>query len=222
MESFIKKIFLGKEDEQVHLQFIRFGKGKFENRALLKLQKSSGIKLSGSFEYARDFAVLASELADVKFSGIIMSKEKLDFGNEKKKAEVFAYEVENISSEKIKEISPKAYVLLLDGEGQGIRLKCKKKLPMPGKSGTAKKDDKFCQIEADLKHWDKIKEAFFWDVPECKKVSISHDFVIESLIFPQGEKDFEKIRILTKRQGKIIRKIEANKKLLTYEKEFLA
>ena len=85
MECFIKEIFNG-NCERTHNQFVRFGKGKFENRAVLNLQKTSKIKLRGSFEWANDFVEIASELADIKFSGIILSKENLDLGNEKNKS----------------------------------------------------------------------------------------------------------------------------------------
>ena len=49
MECFIKKIFLGKADEEAHRQFVRFGKGTYGGRAVLVLQKNDKIKLRGSF-----------------------------------------------------------------------------------------------------------------------------------------------------------------------------
>lgn len=218
MDCFIKKIWQGKGD--VHSSFIRFGKGKFENRAALSLQKTSKIKLRGSFDWANDFVNLVSELADAKFSGIILNKEPLDLENEKKKSGIFEYEVSEISSEKIREIKDKVYCMLLDTEAPGLTLKMKKKLPKPGKSREAKIDDKFCQLEAELKYWPQIKEAFM--LPECKKAKISHTYIIDELIFPQGEKDFAKIRELTKRKGKIIRKMEIDGKETCEEKGFEA
>jgi len=219
MDCFIKKIWDGKSDE-AHSQFVRFGKGEFENRAVLNLQKTSKIKLRGSFEWANDFVNLVSELNNVKFSGIILSKEQLNLENEKKKSGVFQYEVSGFTSEGIKQIKDKIYVMLLDGEGDEILLKIKKRLPKPGKSGEAKVDDKFCQLEADLKYWPQIKEAFM--LPECKKCKISHKYVIENIILPKNEKDFEKMRILAKRKGKIIRKLEIDKKESKEEIEFTA
>lgn len=215
MECFIKEIFNG-NSERAHNQFVRFGKGKFENRAVLNLQKTNKIKLRGSFEWTNDFVETASELASIKFSGIILSKEKLDLENEKIKSRVYHYEVSDINSDKIKEIRNKIYTMLLDGEGEGVILKIKKKLPKPGKA-EGKIDDKFCQLEADLKYWDKIKEAFM--LPECKKCRISHTFEINEIILPKDEKDFEKIRVLAKRKGKIIRKLEVDKKEEKEEKE---
>ena len=218
MDCFIKEIFNG-DSEKSHNQFVRFGKGKFENRAVLNLQKTSKIKLKGSFEWANDFVEVASELTNIKFSGIILSKEKLGLDNEKKKSGIFQYEVLDIDSEKIKEIRDKIYTMLLDGEGEGIILKMKKKLPKPGKS-EGKIDNKFCQLEADLKYWPEIKDAFM--LPECKKCKISHTYIIEEIVAPKDEKDFEKIRILAKRRGKIIRNLEIDKKESKEEKEFSA
>ncbi len=216
MESFIKKIWQG-NGEEAHYQFVRFSKGRFEGRAVLNLHKTSKIKLKGSFEWANDFVNLANELESIKFSGIILSREELGLENEKKKKAIFQYDVFDIDSEKINEIKNKAYALLLNGESEGIVLKIKKKLPKPGKS-KKKIDDKFCQLELDLKYWDKVREAFMF--PEGKKFRVSHIFEINEIILPQGEKDFEKIRILAKRKGKIIRKLEIDKKESEEEKEF--
>jgi hypothetical protein len=96
----------------------------------------------------------------------------------------------------------------------------KKKLPKPGKSGDAKIDDKFCVLEADLKYWPQIREAFM--LPECRKCKISHTFVIEEIILPKGEQDFAKMRELAKRKGRIIRKMEADGQQNSEEKNFEA
>jgi len=218
MDCFIKEIF-NENGEKSHNQFVRFGKGRFENRAVLNLQKTDKIKLRGSFEWANDFVNLVSELTDAKFSGVLLSKEQLNLKNEKKKSGVYSYEVLDIISAKIAEIKDKSYAMLLDAQGNGIVLKIKKKLPKPGK-GEGKVDGKFCQLEADLKYWNKIKEDFM--LPECKKCRISHTYIIEGIIPPKNEKDFEKIRLLAKRKGRIIRNLEIDKKENKEEKTFEA
>ncbi len=214
----MKKIWQNR-GEQVHSYFVRFSRGKFENRAVLNLQKSSKVKLRGSFEWANDFVNLVSELENINFSGVILSKEPLGLKNEKKKSSIFEYNV-SIDSGKVKEVQDKVYTMLLDAESPGLNLKIKKKIPKPGKSKDTKIDDKFCRLEADLKYWSEIKDAFM--LPECKKCKVAHSFVIESLILPEGEKDFAKIRELTKRKGKIIRKLEVDGKEAKEEKEFIA
>src|SRR3989338_4548122 len=125
-----------------------------------------------------------------------------------------------MQSRQIKEIKNKTYAMLLDAETPGLSLKIKKKLPKPGKSGEGKTDDKFCQLEADLKYWNQISEAFM--LPDCRKCKISHTYVIEDIVMPEGEKDPEKIRLLAKRKGKIIRKTEADKQESQEEKNFEA
>lgn len=222
MDCFIKKIWQG-EGEEAHYQFVRFGKGRFENRAVLNLWRTGKIKLKGSFEWANDFVQIILELDnDIKFSGVILSKQELQELSEfsvKKKKEIFQYDVSEVSCEKIKEIKDKVYVMLLSGEGEEIVLKIKKRLPKPGKSKD-KIDDKFCQLELDLKYWEQIKQAFM--LPECKKCKISHVFEINEMIMPEGEKDFAKIREMAKRKGKIIRKIEVDGKESEEEGGFVA
>jgi len=220
MECFIKKIFRNETDEQTHRQFVRFGKGAFSGRAALNLIKNERIKLGGSFEFANDFSVLVSELGDCKFSGIILSREEISGLEGKKKTAIWEYRAENINSEKIKEISNKVYTMLLDAEGSGISLKMKKKLPKPGKSGSLKIDDKFCILEADLRYWDRIRDFFM--LPECGKAKISHTIIVEDIIMDKNEKDFAKMRENAKRKGKIIRKMEADKRETLEEKEFEA
>ena len=171
--------------------------------------KTSKVKVKGSSEYANDFVNLATSLGNVKFSGIVLSKQEIKGLNGKKKAGVYVYDFYG-NSEDVKKIADTIYYMLLDGEGEGIKLKIKKKLPKPGK-GEGKVDDKFCQLEADLKYWGQTKEVFFWDLPDCKKVKVAHEYVISEIVAPQGEKDFEKIRVLAKRKGKIIRKIVVDK-----------
>ena len=228
MKSFIRKIFDKENDESVHSQFVRFGKGKYSNRAVLSLNKSDKIKARGSFEYANDFAMIACELGkELEISGKIMSKISLKdliggLGTEDIKRGLFVYEVAGkVDGEKLKEILKKAYISLLDIETAGIVLKTKKKLPKPGKGGEGKVDDKFCQLEADSKFWPGIKEAFYWDV-EGKKAQVLHDFIIEDIVMPNGEKDFEKIRIMSKRKGKITRRCIVDKQEKRAECEFEA
>lgn len=224
MDCFIKKIWERKgREKQAHQYFVRFSKGKFENRAVLNLQKTTKIKLRGSFEWVNDFVELVLELdKNAVFSGIILTKQKtqeLQEFDEKKKKNIFEYKINNINLEKIQETEDKAYYMLLDGQGDGIILKIKKKLPRPKRGKESKVDDKFCQLEADLKYWSQIREAFM--LPECKKCKVSHVFIIDEIILPKTEeKDFEKIRLIAKRKGKIIRKIVINKQEFMKETEF--
>jgi hypothetical protein len=222
--NFIKEIFQGKSGNFAHSQFIRFGKGEYGRRALLSLWKTKSIKIKGSFEYANDFVLFVAELGEVSFGGNILSKEEIPeikaIGQ--KKVGKWIYEVENISSSEIKKIAQKTYYFLLNGEGNGIKLKIKGKLPKPGKD-EEKVDDKFCQMELDEKYYKTAKENFAWDLPDGKKTEIEHKFIINEIIIPKnGEKDFAKIREIAKRKGKIIRMANVDGKEIKKETDFEA
>lgn len=231
--NFIKKVFDEGIDEEVHLQFIRFGKGEYKRRFLLSLWKTKKIKVKTSFEFANDLVRLCSEFGDCKVSGIALSKENISEmmsennikgdSETKKGGLYYQNNIDNqeMKKEQLMELEKKSYFTLLDLEGDDFKLKIKKKLPKPGKSEN-KIDDKFCQLEADEKFYSKIKEDFFWDTPETKKVSIEHSVLIDSIVMPEGEKDFSKIREIAKRKGRIIRKKIINEQEVNSEKEFVA
>lgn len=230
-KMFIKKIFQNQVDENVHRQFVRFGKGTFPGRAAIKITRQpEKIKIGTSFELSSDVAEFVAEISNSTFSGIVMSKEDIKPIFEKngldiigtKKLGLLVYNVENINSKVILEIKDKAYTFLLDAQGPGIFLSSKKKLPKPGKSGDAKIDDKFCQLELDTKFWPQVKSEFAFDLPDFKKALAVHTYTITDIIMPKGEKDFEKIRLLAKRKGKIIRKITIDGKEIVKEKDFEA
>lgn len=220
--NFIKKIFEGKGDESAHKQFMRFGKGAYGRRALLSLRKTKSVKVKSSFEFANDFVLFVAELGEFDFDGFIWSKDEISGLSGGKKAGKYVYEVKEFKSSQVKEIANKAYYFLLNVNSEGVKLKIKKKLPKPGKSED-KVDDKFCQMELDGKYFGKVKEDFFWDLPEAKKISVEHKFVITEIVAPQtDEKDFAKIRELAKRKGKIIRKAEVDGKEVLKEVDFEA
>lgn len=204
MESFLKKVLTNKGDEYTHRYFVRFGKGQYNRRFLISLNKVAGkIKIRASFELANDLVKFVSEInKNLKFSGNILTKDKVSGFEGKKKAGVFVYEISESGIDQFEN----AYYYLLDLNHPEIVLKIKKNLPKPGKA-EEKIDDKFCALDLDLKYLPQIKETFFWDVAECKKVKIEHDVIIEEIEFPKDEKDPVKIRELAKRVGKIVRRI---------------
>lgn len=206
MESFLKRVLEGKRDAESHRYFIRFGKGDYKRRFLISLNKSAKIKVKTSFEFANDLVNFVNENKEMKFSGKILSKEKISGKDGRKKAGVFVYEVSEVN---IKEFE-NAYYYLLDSQDSEIILKIKKSLPKPGKN-EEKIDDGFCSLILDLKYWNKLKEKFFWDLQDnVKKAEIEHEVIINEIVFPTNEKDPVKIRELALRKGKIIRKINAD------------
>ena len=221
--NFIKKIADKNFDESVHLQLIRYGKGEYKSRAPISVAKTSKVKLKSSFEFANDFVLFAAEF-DVKFDGFIWSKDEIENlnGGEKKSGK-WIYEVRDLDSAKVKEISEQAYYLLLNCDGD-VKLRIKKKLPKPGKDG-GKIDDKFCQMEIDSSQFEKVLSDFFWDAGNCKKAKAVHDFIITGIEVPsdlKDSKDFALVREKAKRVGKIVRKAVIDGAEKTEELEFEA
>tara|TARA_Y100000310_G_scaffold335401_1_gene417373 strand:- start:1048 stop:1746 length:699 start_codon:yes stop_codon:yes gene_type:complete len=231
--NFVKKVFNGEIDESVHTQFTRFGKGDYKGRFPLSIWKTKKVKIRTSFEFANDLFSLCSKFGGGKVSGLVLSKKEISNvmkenniqGNSEEKRSGLYYQnnipEQELEKEQLIELGENAYFVLLDIEGEDFKLKTKKKLPKPGKS-EGKIDDKFCQLEADEKYYSKIKEDFFWDMPDSKKINVKHEVIINELILPKDEKDFAKIRELAKRKGKIIRKAVIDDKETEKEIDFEA
>src|SRR3989344_8018984 len=82
MEFFIKKIFEGKSDEQVHLQFQKYSRGEFNNKALVSAKKSkNNFSINTSYEYANELVKAVADKADngekIKITGAIVSTRDL-------------------------------------------------------------------------------------------------------------------------------------------------
>ena len=79
--NFIKKIFEGDVDENVHLQFQKFSKGEFRNRALINAKQSKGkYTIVTTAEFANELVrEVAKKLGDNKtqIKGAIVSTSDL-------------------------------------------------------------------------------------------------------------------------------------------------
>lgn len=212
MISLIKKVIEKKIDGETRRYFYRFGKGDYGRRFLIKLDKGNKLKLRTSFELANDLVRLVDSLKSIKFSGKILSRDKVPGKEGRKKGGVMLYEVSECN---VKEFE-NPYYYLLDAADSEVVLKIKKSLPKPGKD-ELKVDENFCSLDLDLKYWPAVKEAFFWDVPECKKVIIEHNLLINEIIMPKGEKDPVKIRENSIRKGKLLRKMNVDGKDIVKE-----
>lgn len=223
--NFIKKIFDELPDEECKLQLRRFGKGIYENRALVDIAKGKKIKIKTSFEFANFFVrVLGNTIkSKTKITGGVITTKNLDFGfNVEKKqfagVKTYLFDKE-FDKDELFNLMDKNNDLLffLSFKTEYGELKCKVKTPKAGKP--AKKDEEepkadFCVFSTgDL---DFVKE-FTFDVPyDFKKCFIKHKFLIEDLtILKEYENDFEKARMYAVRKGKLIRElnIDGNKQI---------
>ena len=239
MDNFIKKIFEVKEgDNLVHSQFTKFSKGEFPSRAMIRAKNSSGkYSFSTTSEYAKDIIMsLAEKLGDktTTISGAIISAldlEGFDYDERKMAMGIRKYMINNkeITGNQIIELCNKVdkafFALSFATDDTDLVIKPKSPKSAKGVS-SEKKEDKKAKIDfIKIKTTDKelVNNLIFDDeARNFKKIEIKHDIVIKDIIFPEGEKDFAKIRKLAKRKGKITRKLDIDGKIIEKEAEFEA
>ena len=231
--NFIKKIFNGDVDESVHLQFQKFSKGEFQNRALIEAKKTGkGYTIKTSAEFANGLVrVVAEKLGEesARVTGAIVSTQdltgELEFTSKKQFQGVKKYLID-------KEMSGTEIINLLDKFPKNFfalsfevgdnKLKIKPKAPKSGKPGKEKdggpKPD-FCRLKTSDKN---IAENFVFEKPDFKEAKINHVFFIDEIIMPEGETDFAKIREIAKRKGRIVREAVIDGKEMKKEFGFTA
>ena len=224
--NFIKRVFDGKMDEEVHLQFQKFSRGEFKDRAIIKIKKSAGkYTISTTSEFANEFVKLIAEKLGnekTKITGAIISTSNLREEPEFKKVlanceikqfmgiKQFKVNEEFSGNEIINllEKFPKAFFALSFDSGKGDVLKIKAKAP---KSAKPKNKDEaptpdFCKL---ITNDEKIAKDFVWEKSDFKLAEIYHDFIIDSIVIPdflKNEKDFAVVREKSLRKGKIVRR----------------
>ena len=227
--NFINKIFHGNFDEMVHNQFIRFGKGMYNDRAVLKITNGKSIKMTSGFEYANDFIeFIIAHCHDhtYKVKGTVYSKEKIEsdfFSEIVKKKGFFIGEVnQEMSKEELSEFYElfKLQYILVGIESESVVLKTNKAPHNP----RGKYKENFCSFAVDSYMRDKALEDFAFDLDDdFKKALLKHHFRIDGVDIPKEyEDDPLKIRIYARRKGFIKRIIDQDGKLLDKETELLA
>ena len=213
--NFIKKIVDGRIDDAVHLQFEKFSKGEFIDRALIKIKKiKNKYTINTSAEFANELVKVAAEKvgdAKINVTGAVVSTRdltgELEFRDKKQFQGVKRYLIDNEMSGtdilNLLEKFPRSF-LALSFNFEETTLKIKPKAP---KSSKAKNKEapkpEFCKlITTDVE----IAKSFALGDVNFKEANFNHTFIIEEIIKPEGETDFAKMRELAKRKGKIIRK----------------
>lgn len=234
MDFFIKKIFDDKIDESVHLQFQKFSRGNFKNRAMILGKNSKGnYSLSMTYEYANELVKFLAEktgVEKVNVSGVIVSTAdltgKLKFKSKKQfmgvKQYVISDEMSGLEMKKICDEFPECFMALSFKTPDGTELKIKPKAPKSGKPAT-KGNDKpkpdFCKLKTSDKD---LISGLVFEKTDFKQADITHEFVIESIELPKGVSNPNEIRRLAKRKGKIVREINIDGQVRKEEKKFAA
>jgi hypothetical protein len=223
--NFIKKVFDKKADNDVHLQFQKFSRGEFKNRAMIKVKKvKDKYTINTTAEFANELVkTIAEKLGNekAKITGGIIStvnlKEIPEYKDFLKSATVKQFQgVKNfqINSEmsgneivKIVNAFPKAFFALSFSAGDSA-LKIKPKAP---KSSKPKNKDEapnpdFCKL---ITTDENLAKEFIFENAAFKDAEIRHDFYIDSIVIPdeiKNEKDFAIVREKSHRKGRIVRR----------------
>lgn len=230
--NFMKKVFDGNVDEEVHLQFQKFSKGEFRDRALIEAKNSNGkYTIKTSAEFANELVrMMAEKLGSekTKVTGAIVSTSdlagKLDFKDKKQFQGVKRYLIDKeMSGEEILGLLnefPKTFFALTFNVGDN-KLKIKPKAPKSGKPGKGDGEAKadFCTLKTTDKN---VADSFIFENPNFKLAKINHTYFIENMVMPDSETDFAKIREMSKRAGKIVRKAVIDEVEKISEREFEA
>ena len=72
-----------------------------------------------------------------------------------------------------------------------------------------------------MKYWPVIRKEFFPDIPEnVKRAGIKKTIEIKNIVIPGGINDYEHLRLMSKKAGKIIRHLEIDKQETKKEVDF--
>ncbi len=236
--NFIRKIFEGKTDDLVHKQFTRYGKGNYENKALVEItKKKDSAKFKTTFEFSGELALALAESIQgtTRVTGGIITTKNIEkeigfpIAGKKQFAGVKTFLLDlDLTKEQIFNLFkkfPQNLILLSFKTSQG-ELKSKVKSPTSAKPGKgaeegAKLKIDFCTFST--KNLDIVKDFVFETKEDFKKAILSHTFQINTLNVPKEyENDFEQARFYAKRSGKILRKVVLDGKEIKSEKEFEA
>ncbi|MBI4447910.1 hypothetical protein HY643_02935 [Candidatus Woesearchaeota archaeon] len=225
--GFIKKIFEGMLDEDVHKQFSRFSKGQFE-KAYINIRKGpKNFKLKTSYEFASEIAGLIAQNAEgeLEVTGQIIAN--YDFQKEpipnlqsfKKKGKIYIGQIAGkFSNAQLRQVYEKfkSHNLLLNINSPNYSLKVGKSLPKPGKA----LKDNFCSATLPLS----LLNEFAFDIKkEFKEAAISHVYIIKEIMIPEKYKNEpEMARIHGQRKGVLIRKLVIDGEKEEHSTDFVA
>lgn len=231
MDFFIHKLCSGKTDDLAHLQFEKYSRGLFKDKAIVQAKNSKGnYSFVTTSEYASEFVrACAEELGHdkAKVEGVIISTkplpENIKYGDISQFMGVKKYSISGeMTGNEIVSICdavPRAFIALSFSTSKS-ELKVKPKAPKsakPGNSDDVKVD--FCKLKTTNPEFAK---KLFFEGHDFKKAEARHDFDIKDIEVPKDEKDPVKMRERAIRKGHIVRKLTIDEKQTSKEYSFAA
>ena len=232
----IKKIFDKIFDEEVHVDFLKFGRGEYKDKYLIECKKQAknwSLKTGPEFVNYLVKKSLENLNGAEEIKGIIVStmdlSEEVDFEIVKKgnfqgiRKLTINTSIEPSKILELMEKYPKVF-FALSFKGEDFVLKVKAKAPKSGKPGKESEDGPkvdFCSLKTNDESL--IKEILF-GVGDFKEAKINHTIKIDGIIYPEDMEDLKpaEIRAKSKKKGIILRKAIVDGKETITEAEFTA
>lgn len=230
----IKKIFDKNFDEEVHGDFLKFGKGEFKDKYLIECKKQKDklvVKTGPEFANYLVRKGLEKSSGNVSVSGVIVSTMQLDIPISKGIKQFMGVKQYQVSGE----INSKQILALMDKYPRAFfaltfnlpdyELKIKPKAPKsakPSTGGDKEPKAEFCSLKTTDSSFEK---EFLFDVKQdFKQIAIQHTLKITDMVYP---KDFAKmkpedVRAQSKRKGILIRELDIDGKKEKKEAPFEA
>ncbi len=232
----MKKIFDGIFDEEVHANFLKFGRGEYKNKYLLEgKRQAKKWAIKAGAEYAnllvRKCLEKIGDTAEVK--GVIIStrdlRDEIKFDIKKVsnfqgvRKHAIDGEVEPAQIFELMDKYPKAF-FALSLKGDNFVLKIKPKKPADGKKGKEEGDGPvadFCSLKTEDKG---IIDYLFFGVGDFQEVRVSHQINVTDIVYPTNVAELKptEVREMAKRKGIIIRTVVVDGITKTSEAEFVA
>ena len=218
----IRKIFGGNFDEEVHSDFLKFGRGEFKDRYLIRGKRQIGkwvIKTSAEFANFFVKRCLEKVSGEVEIKGVIIAtfdlRKEIDFDFKKVSSfqGIRKHQIDGIVEPKqiidLMEKYPRAF-FGLSFKGNCFELKIKAKAPKSGKPGKKNSDGlkvDFCSLKTS--DGELLSELFFDVGLNWKEIKIDHAIRVEDIIYPENVSAMkpEEIRENSKRGGKVKREV---------------
>jgi len=232
----MNKIFKGDFDEEVHNDFLKFGRGEYKDRYLIECKRQSkvwSVKTGPEFVNLLVERCLKKVSGRILVSGIIVStmdlKNEINFEISKssnfqgiRKISVNT-EVEVSEILRLMEKYPRVF-FALSFKGDNFVLKVKAKAPKSAKPGKESEDGpkaEFCSLKTNDNEL--VRELFF-DLGDFKDAKVNHTIFVESIVYPGNMNELKptEIREQSKRKGKIVRKVSVDSSEKISEAEFVA
>jgi len=232
----MKKIFDGVFDEEVHANFLKFGRGEYKNKYLLegkKQVKKWAVKAGAEYANLLVRKCLEKVGRPVEVKGVIVStldlRDEINFEVSKVKnfqgvrKHVIDCEVEPAQIFELMNKYPKAF-FALSFKGDDFVLKIKPKAPSDGKK--SKKEGEgivadFCSLKTE----DQTLLAYlFFGIGKFQEVRINHTINVTDIVYPSNMDELKptEVREMAKRKGVVVRNATVDGKEQVSEAEFVA